>query len=91
MLGYVYGECSGSETVGASYFLRMTCINPRSFILGPLDSSIRSLKTSQDLTLKVATPVGIVLGQIFFGWSADRLGRKKMCTSTAAFFCVDWG
>lgn len=44
-----------------------------------LDPSIRSLKTSQDLALKVATPIGTVIGQIMFGWLADVLGRKRMC------------
>ncbi|KAG8984991.1 Inorganic phosphate transporter pho84 [Tulasnella sp. JGI-2019a] len=31
-----------------------------------------------DFGLKVSGPVGTVVGQLFFGWAADRLGRKKM-------------
>ncbi|KAJ7610612.1 phosphate transporter [Mycena polygramma] len=33
---------------------------------------------SQDLGLKVATPVGTLLGQLLFGWLADIVGRKRM-------------
>jgi len=40
-----------------------------------------SLSKEQDLRLKIATPVGIVIGQLFFGWLADVVGRKKMCRS----------
>ncbi|KAF8903904.1 phosphate transporter [Gymnopilus junonius] len=42
------------------------------------DPTIRSLKTTQDLALKVAAPIGTVIGQILFGWLADVLGRKRM-------------
>ncbi|KAI9225263.1 MAG: phosphate transporter [Piptocephalis tieghemiana] len=48
-----------------------------------------------DLGLKVSTPVGTLIGQLFFGWLADRIGRKKMygveliiivvCTIASAF------
>jgi len=31
-----------------------------------------------DLGIKVAAPVGTLVGQLFFGWLADVLGRKKM-------------
>lgn len=37
------------------------------------------LNTNQDLGVKVATPVGTLVGQLFFGWLADVVGRKRMC------------
>ncbi|KAF7354206.1 Phosphate permease [Mycena venus] len=37
-----------------------------------------SLNPAQDLGLKIATPVGTLFGQLFFGWFADIVGRKKM-------------
>jgi PHS family inorganic phosphate transporter-like MFS transporter len=36
------------------------------------------LSTNQDLGVKVATPVGTLVGQLLFGWLADVVGRKKM-------------
>jgi PHS family inorganic phosphate transporter-like MFS transporter len=33
---------------------------------------------NQDLLLKVAHSIGTFIGQLLFGWLADRLGRKKM-------------
>ncbi|KAF5367177.1 hypothetical protein D9758_004043 [Tetrapyrgos nigripes] len=38
----------------------------------------QNLNTNQDLGVKVATPVGTLLGQLFFGWLADIVGRKRM-------------
>ncbi|GAA5875934.1 hypothetical protein JCM8547_008352 [Rhodosporidiobolus lusitaniae] len=37
-----------------------------------------ALTANQDLGLKVATPVGTLIGQVLFGWAADRIGRKRM-------------
>lgn len=37
-----------------------------------------ALTPNQDLGLKVATPVGTLIGQLLFGWLADVYGRKKM-------------
>ncbi|KAG2358434.1 phosphate transporter [Suillus spraguei] len=36
------------------------------------------LNTSQSLGVKVATPVGNLVGQLLFGWLADVVGRKRM-------------
>lgn len=33
----------------------------------------------QSTGLKVAIPVGGLVGQVVFGWLADIMGRKKMC------------
>ncbi|KAJ7744744.1 phosphate permease [Mycena maculata] len=37
-----------------------------------------TLNQRQDLGLKIATPVGTLIGQLFFGWLADKVGRKRM-------------
>lgn len=39
-----------------------------------------ALSANQDLGVKVATPVGTLIGQLLFGWLADLVGRKRMCT-----------
>ncbi|KAF7312350.1 Inorganic phosphate transporter [Mycena indigotica] len=36
------------------------------------------LNANQDLGVKVATPVGTLVGQLLFGWLADVVGRKRM-------------
>jgi len=36
------------------------------------------LSTNQSLGVKVATPVGNLVGQLLFGWLADVIGRKRM-------------
>ncbi len=41
----------------------------------------QKLNTNQDLGIKVATPVGTLIGQLLFGWLADIVGRKRMCES----------
>jgi MFS transporter, PHS family, inorganic phosphate transporter len=43
------------------------------------DGSGRRLSPGQDLELKVAAPIGTLVGQLVFGWLADIVGRKKMC------------
>ncbi|KAI0035406.1 phosphate permease [Vararia minispora EC-137] len=37
-----------------------------------------TLGVNQDLGVKVATPIGNLVGQLLFGWLADVLGRKRM-------------
>ena len=41
------------------------------------------LNSSQNLGIKVATPVGTFFGQLIFGWLADVVGRKRMCMYSA--------
>ncbi|PPQ90999.1 hypothetical protein CVT25_013924 [Psilocybe cyanescens] len=63
MLGYVYGH--GKSTTDT---WTHKC----------LQSNRQKLNKSQDLGVKVATPVGTLVGQLLFGWLADVVGRKKM-------------
>lgn len=37
-----------------------------------------ALPTTSDSAVKLSTSAGTVVGQLLFGWLADRLGRKKM-------------
>lgn len=68
MLGYVY---NGGSKYPSYHFL--------SFLINPISES--ALSTRADLGVKVATPVGTLVGQLLFGWLADVVGRKKMCRS----------
>ncbi|KAG5635967.1 hypothetical protein H0H81_009536 [Sphagnurus paluster] len=43
-----------------------------------LNKSGQKLNKRQDLGVKVATPVGTLVGQLLFGWLADVVGRKRM-------------
>ncbi|KAI0709941.1 inorganic phosphate transporter [Earliella scabrosa] len=38
----------------------------------------RALSTGQEIGVKIATPVGVLLGQLLFGWLGDVLGRKRI-------------
>ncbi|KAF8622559.1 hypothetical protein AX15_006909 [Amanita polypyramis BW_CC] len=53
-------------------------INIASSMLGYVYGKGGALSTNQDLGVKVATPVGTLIGQLLFGWLADRVGRKRM-------------
>ena len=48
-------------------------------MLGYVYNSKQKLNPHQDLGIKVATPVGTLVGQLIFGWLADVVGRKRMC------------
>ncbi|KAF9037091.1 phosphate transporter [Panaeolus papilionaceus] len=50
----------------------------RVMTVGDKSYNISSLNPLQDLVLKIATPVGTLVGQVLFGWLADLWGRKKM-------------
>ncbi|KAJ7501251.1 phosphate permease [Mycena galericulata] len=45
---------------------------------GPDRNCRPTLSAFQNLGLKIATPVGTFFGQLFFGWLADIVGRKRM-------------
>jgi len=50
-------------------------------MLGYVYGKNQKLNKAQDLGVKVATPVGTLVGQVLFGWLADVVGRKRMCKS----------
>jgi PHS family inorganic phosphate transporter-like MFS transporter len=47
-------------------------------MLGNVYGEKQKLNPHQELGVKVATPVGTLVGQFLFGWLADVLGRKRM-------------
>lgn len=47
-------------------------------MIGYVYGAGQKLSTQQELGLKVATPVGTLMGQLLFGWLADVVGRKRM-------------
>jgi len=53
-------------------------INIASTMLGYVYGKGQKLSSNQDLGVKVATPVGTLVGQLVFGWLADVVGRKRM-------------
>jgi len=53
-------------------------INIASTMLGYVYGKGQKLNANQDLGVKVATPVGTLVGQLLFGWLADIVGRKRM-------------
>lgn len=70
MIGYLYG----SQGRGIVAILYNDNVN-----LSPIPVGNRHLSVDQDLGIKVATPIGTLIGQLFFGWLADLVGRKRMC------------
>ncbi|KAA1467701.1 phosphate permease [Dentipellis sp. KUC8613] len=66
---------------GAGFFTDaydIFAINIASTMLGYVYGKNHALNTNQDLGVKVATPIGNLVGQLLFGWLADVLGRKRM-------------
>ncbi|KAH9847506.1 phosphate transporter [Lenzites betulinus] len=66
---------------GAGFFTDaydIFAINIASVMLGYVYGHNQKLSANQDLGIKVATPVGVVLGQLVFGWLADVFGRKRI-------------
>ncbi|KAI0325442.1 phosphate transporter [Cubamyces sp. BRFM 1775] len=53
-------------------------ISIASVMLGYVYGHGQQLSANQDLGIKVATPVGTVVGQLLFGWLADVFGRKPI-------------
>ncbi|KAH9998820.1 major facilitator superfamily domain-containing protein, partial [Russula compacta] len=53
-------------------------INIGAQMLGYVYGKGHALNTNQDLGVKVATPIGSLIGQLLFGWLADVVGRKRM-------------
>ncbi|KAK7035373.1 hypothetical protein VNI00_011904 [Paramarasmius palmivorus] len=48
------------------------------YVYGTGKPGQEKLNSNQDLGVKVATPVGTLVGQVLFGWLADMVGRKRM-------------
>lgn len=69
MLGYVYGNENGRA--GFS-FLVILFVHPNVVVVG-------DLSPWQSTGLKVAAPVGNVVGKLIFGCLADIFGRKRIC------------
>lgn len=66
---------------GAGFFTDaydIFAINIASQMLGNVYGKGHVLNTNQDLGVKVATPIGNLVGQLLFGWLADVVGRKRM-------------
>lgn len=73
--------CSMTDRRSSTIFrYDIFAINIASTMLGYVYGAQQKLNKQQDLGIKVATPVGTLVGQLLFGWLADVLGRKKMCT-----------
>lgn len=47
-------------------------------LIGLVYFSGHTIPTSADTAIKLSTTAGAVLGQVVFGWLADKLGRKRM-------------
>lgn len=65
MLGYVYGD--------SEYLFLLSRVSAEGF------KDHKSLSSIQSLGIKVATPVGTLVGQLLIGYLADVVGRKKIC------------
>ncbi|KAF9067249.1 major facilitator superfamily domain-containing protein [Rhodocollybia butyracea] len=69
-------------TAGVGFFTDaydIFAINIASTMMGYVYGATHTALTSNaSLGIKVATPVGTLIGQLLFGWLADVVGRKKM-------------
>lgn len=68
-------------TAGAGFFTDaydIFAINLCAYMIGLVYGANGQLTRSQELGLKIATPVGNLVGQVAFGWLADKWGRKKI-------------
>jgi len=69
-------------TAGVGFFTDaydIFAINIASTMMGYVYGATHATLTSNaSLGIKVATPVGTLIGQLLFGWLADVVGRKKM-------------
>lgn len=52
--------------------------------IGSVKAKSHSLDPSTPLenAVKIAAPLGTLVGQLLFGWFSDKVGRKRMCEST---------
>ncbi|PPQ66824.1 hypothetical protein CVT24_008683 [Panaeolus cyanescens] len=69
-----------AEIDNAKFSYDIFAINVAAVMLGYVygTTTDKKLPYVEDLGLKIATPVGTLVGQILFGWLADLWGRKKM-------------
>jgi len=66
---------------GAGFFTDaydVFAIGTASKMLGFVYGHDQMLSRHQELGIKLATPVRTLVGQLLFGWLADRVGRKRM-------------
>ncbi|KAJ7925077.1 phosphate transporter [Mycena leptocephala] len=83
---FVWFHCKVTLVAGVGFFTDaydIFAINIAAIMLGyvygqPDSNSRPALSPKNDFLLKIATPVGTLFGQLFFGWFADIVGRKKM-------------
>ncbi|KAJ7473120.1 phosphate permease [Mycena galericulata] len=85
--GFIWFHAKVCLVAGVGFFIDaydIFAINIAAVMLGYVygegpDRNCRpTLSAFQNLGLKIATPVGTFFGQLFFGWLADIVGRKRM-------------
>jgi MFS transporter, PHS family, inorganic phosphate transporter len=70
--------------VSASSIFELSSLRVAAFSRTPITALIGyayfsgNLPASLDTAIKVSTAAGTVVGQLLFGWLADRIGRKRM-------------